>query len=253
MKKLQEISKNIFHKTSPSNSKYLVIPDLHGVHSIYQKVEKYIKNDIEPERKIIFLGDYMDRGESGELDGEYFDDVGSYLVMRDILELQKWAKEEKRFMIFLRGNHETFYEEYLIDGNDNPYDKYDFFRDAITCLEHVFEKDSTFKESLITFLKDLHPFYLDKEMNLLFVHAGVNPKGGSLSSQAKKGTIYWIRDPFIFSPLKMKYTVIFGHTPFSKPMMKLDRIGLDSGIYQRHFINLLKIDVDMSKIIRIEK
>ena len=51
----------------------------------------------------------------------------------------------------------------------------------------------------------------------------------------------------------MKYTVIFGHTPFSKPIMKLDRIGLDSGIYQRHFINLLKIDSDVSRIIRIDK
>ncbi len=253
MKKLRKISKNIFKKRVPLSSKYLVVPDLHGVHSIYQKVEDYIKNSIEPERKIIFLGDYMDRGESGELDGEYFDDVGSYLVMRDILELQEWAKSKKRVMIFLRGNHETFYEEYLIDGNDNPYAKYDFFRDAITCLEHVFEKDSKFKDSLINFLKDLHPFYLDKDMNLLFVHAGINPKGGSLASQAKKGTIYWIRDPFIFSPLKMKYTVIFGHTPFSNPMMKLDRIGLDSGIYQRKFINLLKIDSDVSKIIKIEK
>ncbi len=253
MEKLKKFSRNIFQKSTPSNTKYLVVPDLHGIHSIYQKVEKYIKNEIETDRKVIFLGDYMDRGESGELDGIYFDDVGSYLVLRDILKLQKWAEVEKRDMIFLRGNHETFYEEYFIDESDAPYEKYDFFRDSIVCLEHVFEKDPQFKESLIEFLKNLDSFYLDKEMNLLFVHAGINPNGGSLSSQAKKGTIYWIRDPFILSPKKMKYTVIFGHTPFSKPIMKLDRIGLDSGIYQRGFINLLKIDSDMSKIVKIEK
>ena len=70
------------------------------------------------------------------------------------------------------------------------------------CLEHVFEKDPDFKLALIEFLKELKPYYLDKEMNLLFVHAGINPKSGSLASQAKKGTIYWIRDPFILSPLK---------------------------------------------------
>jgi len=49
------------------NSNYLVIPDIHGKLSQYIQVEKLIKVTLKNDSSyyIIFLGDYIDRGESG--------------------------------------------------------------------------------------------------------------------------------------------------------------------------------------------
>ena len=106
---------------------YLVIPDLHGIHSIYKKVETYIKDYCEVHRTIIFLGDYMDRGEAGEIDGISFKDSGSYLIMRDLIALKEWAQKEGRKVIFLRGNHEIFYEDYFLHNKPYAKDEYGFF------------------------------------------------------------------------------------------------------------------------------
>ncbi len=232
---------------------YLVVPDLHGIHSIYKKVETYIKKECGVNRTIIFLGDYMDRGESGSLDGKHFKDLGSYLIMRDLIKLKRWALEEGRHIIFLRGNHEVFYEDYYLNENKYAQEEYAFFRESNACLSHFFEKDEKFYDDFIFFLHALQPYYLDKKYAYLFIHAGIDPDEKDIDKQAEDGLIYWIRDKFLFSEKKLPYTVIFGHTPFSKPFMRSDKIGLDSGVYKRGFLNLLQIDNKDSKIIQLQK
>jgi serine/threonine protein phosphatase 1 len=248
--------KSFFASSSDTNKdehSYLVVPDLHGIYSIYKKVEAHIKTECEVHRTIIFLGDYMDRGESGSLDGKYFKDAGSYLIMRDLIALKRWATKEKRNIIFLRGNHEVFYEDYYLKDKKYAKDEYTFFKESNACLKHFFEKDEKFYDDFIFFLHDLKAYYLDKKYAYLFIHAGIDPDEKDLDKQAEDGLIYWIRDKFLFSEKKLPYTVIFGHTPFSKPFMRSDKIGLDSGVYKRGFLNLLQIDNKDSKIIRLQK
>ncbi len=238
---------------SDDEHRYLVVPDLHGIHSIYKQVEHYLKNEIEENRTIVFLGDYMDRGESGTLDGIEFNDVGSYLILRDLIALQKWADKNSRKIIFLRGNHEVFYEDYFIKEDKYAYEQYKFFKDAVDCLTHFFQKDETFYDEFILFLNNLQAYHMDEKYEYLFIHAGIDPDEKDLQKQVEDGLIYWIRDKFLFSEKKLSYTVIFGHTPFSKPFMRSDKIGLDSGVYKRGFLNLLKIDNENSKVIRLSR
>ena len=232
---------------------YLVVPDLHGVHSIYKKVEKYIKHECEKSRTIIFLGDYMDRGESGTLDGIEFKDLGSYLIIKDLIKLQRWATKNNRKIIFLRGNHEIFFEDYYLHDDQYAYSQYPFFKNSVDCLTYVFNKDEKFYKDFIDFFSTLKPYYHDKTYNYLFIHAGIDPQEKDLEKQVKSGLVYWIRDQFLFSEKKLPYTVIFGHTPFSKPFMRADKIGLDSGVYKRGFLNLLHIDNEDSRIIQLFK
>jgi len=232
---------------------YLVVPDLHGTYSLYRKVEKFIKNETLPSRRIIFLGDYMDRGERATIGNLSFKDAGSYLVMRDLIKLQAWAKERGQALIFLRGNHEIFFEDFYIHDNKYAYEKYDFFKNSVDCLSYFFKKDKEFYEAFILFLKNLQPYYFDEKYHYLFVHAGIDPQGGDFQKQVDEGIIYWVRDQFLFSEKKLKYKVIFGHTPFSKPFLREDKIGLDSGVYKRGFINLLKIDDEKQEIIKVLK
>ena len=233
-------------------NKYLIVPDIHGTYSIYQKVEAYIKEHDEDDRLVIFLGDYMDRGEPGEIEGKKFNDAGSFYTIRDLIKLRKWAIAKDKDMVFLRGNHEIFFENFFIDGSIRAYKQYKFFKNSVESLEYMMQRDHAFSEDFIVFLNDLTPYYLDHKNSYLFVHAGIDPKAKDLEQQAKEGIIYWIRDKFILSKQKLPYTVVFGHTPFFKPFIKPDKIGLDSGVYRSGFINLLEINGAHHKIVKLE-
>jgi serine/threonine protein phosphatase 1 len=229
------------------------VPDIHGTYSIYKDVESYIKKNLKDDQILLFLGDYVNRGESGKIDGKSFKDVGSYYVLRDLMELKRWCERERREVIFLRGNHEILLEDYYIRGNKEPYKEYSFVRDSIECFDYIFERDENFFNEFKAFMENLHPYHLDSEGNYLFVHAGLDPKIKELQGQISSQAIYWIREEFLLSKKEFKNTIIFGHTPFSAPYIKKDRIGLDSGVYKRDFINLLQIDFDGSKIVQIFK
>ncbi len=231
--------------------KYLVVPDIHGTYSVYERVQKYIKENLSKDRQVIFLGDYMDRGEEGTIDGKFFADAGSFFTIRDIISLKKWADNEDINMIFLRGNHEIFFENFFIDGSINAYKQYPFFQNSVMALEYVMQKDHQFAEDFIEFLKSLQPYHLDRKNGYLFVHAGVDPELKDLHSQVRKGSVYWIRDKFILSKKRLPYTVIFGHTPFFEPFIKKDKIGLDCGVYRTGYINLLEINGSSHRIIKI--
>ncbi len=238
-------------KKNPRFDKYLVVPDLHGTYSVYAKVQKYIKENIKTDTRVIFLGDYMDRGEEGMIDGKVFADAGSFFTIRDIITLKKWAEENGISMIFLRGNHEIFFENFFIDGSISAYKQYPFFQNSVKALEFVMQKDHQFAEDFIDFLKSLSPYHLDRKNGYLFVHAGIDPELRDLHSQVKKGSIYWIRDKFILSKKRLPFTVIFGHTPFFEPFIKKDKIGLDCGVYRTGYINLLEINGSSHKITKI--
>ena len=232
---------------------YLVVPDLHGTYSIYKKVEDYIKSSVDSTRAIIFLGDYVDRGESGVVGRVRFKDAGSYYIIRDLIKLKKWAEDNKIKIIFLKGNHEVFYEEYYLKENKNIRREYPFLNDSMNCFDEVFKNDSNFYEEFINFLKNLKPYHFDKKYKYLFVHAGIDPDIKDFESQLKDESIYWIREKFLFSKKRINFTVIFGHTPFVKPFMKHDKIGLDSGVYKRDYFFMLKIDRENSRVIELSK
>ena len=41
--------------------------------------------------------------------------------------------------------------------------------------------------------------------------------------------VVWVREEFIFSPTGLGKKVVFGHTPFPRPFIKADKIGIDTG------------------------
>jgi serine/threonine protein phosphatase 1 len=61
----------------------------------------------------------------------------------------------------------------------------------------------------------------------LFVHAGIRP-GVPLERQIRHD-LMWIREPFLSSKETFGAVVVHGHTPRQEPVVRANRIGIDTG------------------------
>jgi len=61
----------------------------------------------------------------------------------------------------------------------------------------------------------------------LFVHAGIMP-GVPLDAQDPLDLL-WIREPFLSAELDHPLVVVHGHTPTPEPVVRHNRIGIDTG------------------------
>lgn len=94
-----------------SNNKVIVVGDIHGdLNQLLYPLCRFLKNE-NRYRKIVFLGDYIDRGESN---------LYVYMIIKFIMSIDKY----KNRIFFLRGNHEcypTAIRDYYNDNWKSPY------------------------------------------------------------------------------------------------------------------------------------
>jgi serine/threonine protein phosphatase 1 len=194
-----------------------IIGDIHGCQAdLAELIEKLPLNGSD---RIVFLGDYIDRGPA------------SCGVVSYLLELQKQRVCE---LVFLKGNHEDMLLSYLgLGGRHGEVFLYNGGRATVASygltsgtpnaqelLLRIPPEHLAFYQNLKTY------FVMDR---FLCVHAGINPLK-SLENQAES-EVLWIRDKFIYSPHPLPYTVAFGHTPASDVFYDLPyKIGLDTGL-----------------------
>ena len=127
----------------------------------------------------------------------------------------------------LMGNHERMFLNWL-DGREEELFLANGGRS--TLRSYGIAPDETDREAKVPpdhleFFRSLLPFY-ETETHL-FVHAGVRP-GIPMEIQDPHDMI-WIRHEFFLADHGLKKTVVFGHTPFARPLVKNDKIGIDTG------------------------
>ncbi|HNY64352.1 MAG TPA: metallophosphoesterase family protein [Deltaproteobacteria bacterium] len=188
------------------------IGDIHGCLDLLEDLISRI--DPGSDEKVVFLGDYIDRG------FKPFETV-EYLISLT-----------KRFScVFLRGNHEQMFIDFLEYGtNRSVFFANGGMRTVQSYLGHEPFVSHTqvahaMPESHRNFYADMQWFHEDERY--VYVHAGLRP-GVPIAEQDRQDFI-WIRDEFIFSPTGIEKKVIFGHTPFARPLVKSDKIGIDTG------------------------
>jgi serine/threonine protein phosphatase 1 len=76
-----------------------------------------------------------------------------------------------------------------------------------------------------TFIHALRPYH--REGGYFFVHAGIRP-GVPLNRQSAYDLL-WIREPFLSWAGPLDAVVVHGHTPMDGPVVKTNRIGIDTG------------------------
>ena len=204
------------------NEKIFAIGDIHGC---IDKLRRLVgKLHVNAGDTMIFLGDYVDRGP---------DPKG---VIDFLIKLQEECAGR---VIFLRGNHEVMFADYMAGVNQQAY----LYFGGTTTVESYSRETGkfTFPESHRIFFRDLRSYY--ETPDYIFVHAGLRP-GVPISEQTDEDRL-WIRSAFINSDYDWGKRVIFGHTPFFMPRIEENKIGIDTGaVYGRELTCLILPEVE---------
>lgn len=207
------------------------IGDIHGHATLLRRLLEAIP--LAPEDTLVFLGDYIDRGDES----------------REVIETLIGMRESRPTTVFLRGNHEQLmlsaregpppepspipglilYHEVMLNWLENggvdtlrSYGVEDFLRwDRFVPREHW------------GFLAATQTEYAAGRYH--FVHAGLLPPGETWDGE---GTDFdprlWIREPFLSSKADFDgRVVVFGHTPQTsgRPLIRPNKLGIDTWVY----------------------
>lgn len=203
----------------------IVIGDIHGC---YLQLKEMIDNlkakgfYTPGEDRLIFLGDYIDRGKD------------SKLVIKYVRDLQETYDN----VIALMGNHEDMLLNWYY-SNDDLW----IYNGYHTTLESYGKDYETFLDD-IEWMKNL-PLYFEDD-NFVYVHAGIDT---SLPMDKQDDlTLLWTREKFIYDGNKYGKKVVFGHTPSititkkDKPFMIDGKIGIDTGCVFDGALTALQIE-----------
>jgi serine/threonine protein phosphatase 1 len=202
------------------------IGDIHGSLESLERLLDKINLDLTVDR-LLFVGDYIDRGPRSKGVVDY------------IIRLKDQAPPGQ--IICLKGNHEAMFLDFLAGGQGDMF----LFNGGLATLEDYWGDDwvGQDRESL-TLPPDHAQFFQDLELyyempDYIFVHGGLKP-GVPLDEQVEDDLL-WIRGEFITSEEDFGRRVIFGHTPFKKPLLMPNKIGIDTGAVYGNFLTAVKL------------
>jgi serine/threonine protein phosphatase 1 len=216
----------------PDGIRVYAIGDIHGQLDLLKALHKRIADDLKErpveECILVYLGDYVDRG----LDTK---GVISALIRGAAIHGEAH---------YLKGNHEdallTFMEDpgFLLLWRD--YGGLETLRSYGVEVppyeaggEDAWAHDlqarfaAALPKTHLAFLRGLKLSY--EKGDFYFAHAGVRP-GVPLADQ-KAADLLWIREPFLSSRRFHGKMIVHGHTPQEQPVIKTNRIGIDTGAY----------------------
>jgi len=191
-----------------------------------------IENEGGTDARVVFLGDYIDRGPDS----------------RGVIELLMNGLATGKNWVCLKGNHDQMFSLFMEDCHAQLTVHYHWLDDRLGGKETLAsygvrvdnndQKQDVYMSSLATVPAE-HIEFLDslphshQENNLLFVHAGIRP--GVPIDKQDPHDLLWIRDEFLDDKRQHPFTVVHGHTPVEKARHYGNRVNLDTGSgYGRH-------------------
>lgn len=205
------------------------IGDIHGQLDMLHDALNKIEADGGPDARVVFLGDYVDRGPDS----------------RGVLDLLITGKRAGRNWTTLLGNHDRMFAWFMRDypvHDAHLLVGYHWFHERLGGVQTMESYGVTVSESdrlyavrdyagtavppeHVAFLNSLPTHHL--EGDVLFVHAGIRP-GVNLADQTEDDLL-WIRQEFLKDARPHPWLVVHGHTPAKRAEHCGNRINLDSG------------------------
>ena len=204
----------------PPGRRVYAIGDIHGCDAQLANLHEIIAEDLarRPMDRAVLLhiGDYVDRGA---------DTAG---VLRRLLNGSPLAGAQ---VVNLVGNHDETMLNAL--SGDRPAATDWLFAGGRPALEsYGVDPDSpreAWPESMplehLDFLRNLTLAH--REGGYFFVHAGIRP-GVALDRQAREDLLR-MRQPFLYSEAEFGAVVVHGHSPVKAPVVRHNRIAIDTG------------------------
>jgi calcineurin-like phosphoesterase family protein len=189
------------------------IGDIHGEITLFQRLLAQLP--LRDEDTLVFLGDYMDRGE---------DSIATIFALRDL-------QRHRPGTIFLRGNHEDawltqwdgakFHGPPDIEGALDVWD---------SCNGQIpFAVGDWLEETLIDY-EDDHAYY---------VHAGLLP--GKPAWKTSAFYKMWGISNFLESDYGWGKPVVFGHWNLKEPLLQPNKIGIDTGAFKYGTLTAIRL------------
>jgi serine/threonine protein phosphatase 1 len=215
------------------------IGDIHGRIDLLDKLVDVIRSDISRHdfmvpMRIIFLGDYIDRGSA------------SRQVIDRILSLEaEWRT------VAIMGNHEDALLQFLDNPDIGP--SWAQHGGAETLISYGVDPPANTDEGSWARTRDLfaaklpvaHEMFFRRLLpytlagDYLFVHAGVRPKV-RLEDQTAQD-LMWIRREFVECEKSIDKVVVHGHTPSELAHVGRWRIGVDTGAYATGVLTAIRL------------
>jgi serine/threonine protein phosphatase 1 len=230
------------------------IGDIHGRYDLLKGLMGMIAEDqkafpADRRRRVIFCGDYIDRGPQSAW----------------VVEALKWLRTKSGLDArMLMGNHEQSLLQF-IDGGGDPRD-WLAYGGAETLASYGVEPPGPgelgvdWDELRARLLQAMPASHLDflagLEMSAVvgdyaFVHAGVRP-GVPLDSQ-DASDLLWIRAEFLNAPGPFEKVIVHGHTWLNdRPQVLPHRIGLDTGAYETGVLTAVRLFNEDVSFLRVE-
>mgnify|MGYP000337540962 CR=1 FL=1 len=183
---------------------HYAIGDIHGCLDSFRRIMADIDMDESSEpRKIILLGDYIDRGPSPNSKG----------VLDLIIKLQEERGRDN--IIALQGNYEdmAIHNWRLWQQHGGPETEHSY-ADGHMSIEHH------------EFIRKL-PLYYETVHNI-FVHAGIDDQPFIPMDHQSKSALLWKRFQHGYNPNITK-VLVHGHTPVIQIELLPNRVNLDTG------------------------
>jgi serine/threonine protein phosphatase 1 len=211
--------------TLPPGQRVYAIGDIHGcieqLEALHQAIAQDLTERPVAQAVLIHLGDYVDRGPDSAAV------VGLLAAGPPIPDLRT---------VNLMGNHEHMMLDALASGQQAAAELWLANGGADTLFSwgvprQVKQADwaGRIPRPHLIFLRDLPLAH--QEGAYLFVHAGIRP-GVRLAQQTRQDLL-WIREPFLSAKGDLGdspgIVVVHGHTPGREPVVRPNRIGIDTG------------------------
>ncbi len=175
----------------------IAIGDIHGC---LTPLRALVEARIPRDAPLVFLGDYIDRGEDSA-------SVVAYLI----------RLSQERECHFLRGNH----EDMLLDASRGQAQADLWLHNGgeATLRSYGCQKNAWIRSTdRLAFARSHRAFYKNlplwwEDARAIYVHAGIDPYLPDMQSQRKK-TLLWVREHFHRHASAWKgKPIVFGHTP----------------------------------------
>jgi serine/threonine protein phosphatase 1 len=207
--------------TLPFAKRVYAVGDVHGcmdrLAALHERIAADLAERPVAEPLLVHLGDYVDRGR---------DSAGV------VARLAEGPPIPEIPTVNLMGNHEHLMlaavatgeaeasDLWLANGGSDTLQSWGVPRSA-----QPRDWSSYLPARHLVFMRDLALWHAVG--GYLFVHAGVRP-GIPLERQSRHD-LMWIREPFLSSQESFDAVVVHGHTPRPEPVVRSNRIGIDTG------------------------